>query len=136
MGPGCVKTPQTKKRLEWFFSDRAKSNTVKISHAPKCGSEEDLFCRLRASLRFYTAKARRRHPPVRFSLTTPLIHNHPRAIRTVQQPLEMKAGQLIISMFSNMGCKTRHRTRIAGFQFGKRLKITLCRGIFVLLASE
>jgi hypothetical protein len=52
--PGCVKTPQTEKRLEWFFSDRAKSNTVKISHAPKCGSEEDLFCCLRASLRFYS----------------------------------------------------------------------------------
>ncbi len=65
-----------------------------------------------------------------------LVHSDPSAGRTVQQPLEMKAGQLIISMFPNMGCKSRHRTRIAGFQFGKRLKITLCRGIFVLFALE
>ena len=73
---------------------------------------------------------------MRFSLTTPLIHNDPRAGRTVQQPLKVKAGELIVSMFPDMGRKSRHRTRIAGFQLGKRLKITLCRGIFVLLASE
>ena len=71
-----------------------------------------------------------------FSLTTPLIHNDPRAGRTVQQPLEVKAGELIISVFPNMGCKTGHRAGIAGFQFGKRLEITLCRGIFVLLATQ
>jgi len=48
----------------------------------------------------------------------------------------VKAGELIISVFPNMCCKSRHGTGIAGFQFGKRLEITLGRGIFVLLASE
>ena len=67
---------------------------------------------------------------------TPLVHNDPRAGRTVQQPLEVKAGELIICVFPNMGCKSRHGTGIAGFQFGKRLEITLGRGIFVLLASK
>ena len=85
------------------------------------------------------AWARHRHSAKALQLTARsslLLHNDPRAGRTVQQPLEVKAGELIIGVFPNMRCKTRHRTGIAGFQFGKRLKITLCRGVFVLLASE
>ena len=71
-----------------------------------------------------------------FSLTTPLIHNDPRAGRAVQLPFEVEAGELIICVFPNMRCKSGHRAGIAGFQFGKRLEITLCRGIFVLLATQ
>jgi hypothetical protein len=65
-----------------------------------------------------------------------LVHNDPRAGRTVQQPLEVKAGELIVGVFPNMSRKGGHRTGIARFQLGKGLKITLCRGIFVLLASK
>ena len=67
---------------------------------------------------------------------TALVHNDPRAGRTVQQPLEVKAGKLIIGVLANMRCKGCHRAGIAGFQLGKRLQITLRRGIFVLLASK
>ena len=42
----------------------------------------------------------------------------------------MKAGELIIiSVSPNMRCKGSHRAGIACFQFGKRLKITLRRGV-------
>ena len=61
-----------------------------------------------------------------------LVHNNPRAGRTIQQPLEVKAGELIISVSPNMRCKGSHRAGIACFQFGKRLEITLRRGVFVL----
>ena len=67
---------------------------------------------------------------------SPLVHNNPRTGRTIQQPLEVKAGELIICVFPNMGCKSRHGAGIAGFQFGKRLEITLSRGIFVVLATQ
>src|SRR6478752_271532 len=52
--------------------------------------------------------------------------------RTVQQPLEVKAGELIISGSPDMRCKGSHRAGIACFQFGKRLQITLRRGVVVL----
>jgi hypothetical protein len=66
----------------------------------------------------------------------PLVHNDLRARRTIQQSLEMKAGELIIGVFPNMRCKGGHRAGIARFQLGKGLEITLCRGICVLLGPE
>ena len=65
-----------------------------------------------------------------------LAQVNPRTSRTVQQPLEVKAGELIISVLPNMRGKGSHRSGIAGFQLGKRLEITPCRGTFVLLPSE
>jgi hypothetical protein len=44
----------------------------------------------------------------------------------------VKAGELIIGVPPNMRCNGSHRAGIARFQFGKRLKITLRRGVFVL----
>jgi len=44
----------------------------------------------------------------------------------------VKARELIISVPPNMRRKGSHRAGIACFQFGKRLKITLRRGVFVL----
>ena len=44
----------------------------------------------------------------------------------------MESGKLIVWLLANMRRKGRHRARIACFQFGKRLKITLRRGVFVL----
>ena len=48
----------------------------------------------------------------------------------------MKAGELIISVSPNMRCKGSHRAGIACFQFGKRLEITLRRGVFVLCVPK
>ena len=53
---GCVKTPKTEKRLEWFFSSRAKLNSLTNIRAPECDLAERSFYRLRAPERFYTAK--------------------------------------------------------------------------------
>ena len=53
---GCVKTPKTQKRLEWFFSSRAKLKTLKNIRTPECDLAERSFYRLRAAQRFYTAK--------------------------------------------------------------------------------
>ena len=85
-----------------------------------------------------TLRARNRHPPslAAHRSLQPLVHNDPRAGCTVQQPLEVKAGELIIGVFPNMRCKGCHRAGIARFQLGKRLEITPCRGTFVLLPSE
>ena len=66
----------------------------------------------------------------------PSVHGDPCAGCTVQQPLEMEAGELIVGVFTNMRCKGRDRAGIARFQLGKRLQITLCRGILVLLDAE
>ena len=48
----------------------------------------------------------------------PLVHDDPRAGRTVQEPFEVKAGELIISVFPNVRRKGSHRTRIASLQLG------------------
>ena len=66
----------------------------------------------------------------------PLVHNDLRARRTIQQSLEMKAGELIIGVFPNMRGKGCHRAGIARFQLGKGLEITLCRRICVLLGPK
>src|SRR6202040_2239821 len=66
---------------------------------------------------------------------TLLVHNDARAGSTVQQPLEVKAGELIFSVRAHMCCKGSHRIGIAGFQLGKRREIIPCRGIFILLAA-
>jgi hypothetical protein len=58
---GCVKTPKTEQRLEWFFSSRAKLNSLTNIRAPECDLAERSFYRLRAPERFYTAKTRNRH---------------------------------------------------------------------------
>ena len=64
---------------------------------------------------------------------TPLVHGDPRAGCTIQQPLEVEAGKLIISALTNMPGECRNCAGVACFQFGKCLQITLCRGIFVLV---
>ena len=69
-------------------------------------------------------------------VTYGLVRNDLRARRTIQQSLEMKAGELIIDVFPNMRCKGCHRAGIARFQLGKGLEITLCRGICVLLGPK
>ena len=65
-----------------------------------------------------------------------LAQVNPRTSPTVQQPLEVKASELVISVLPNMRGKGSHRSGIAGFQLGKRFEITPCRGTFVLLPSE
>ena len=50
--------------------------------------------------------------------------------------LEVKAGELIISVLTNMRCKGCHRSGIARFQLCKGLEIFFCRGICVLLGPK
>ena len=79
----------------------------------------------------------RRQRPEHFSpVAYGLVHDNPRAGRTVQQSLEVKAGELIIGVLSNMGCKGGHCTVIAGFQLGKRREIILSRRVFILLVPK
>src|SRR5674476_527040 len=65
-----------------------------------------------------------------------LIHGDPRAGCAIQQPLEVKAGKLIISILTNMRCECRDCAGVARFQFGKGLQITLCRGIIALFRRQ
>ena len=48
----------------------------------------------------------------------------------------MKAREMVIGARANMRRKGSHCAGIAGFQPRKRIKIALCRGIFVLLGLE
>jgi hypothetical protein len=57
-----------------------------------------------------------------------LFHRNAGTRCAVQEPLEVKAGELIISVFPNMRRKGSHRAGIACFQFGKCREITLRRG--------
>jgi hypothetical protein len=41
-----------------------------------------------------------------------LVHRDPRAGRAIQEPLEVKAGKLIISSLTNMRSEGRDRARI------------------------
>src|SRR5216684_6880999 len=63
--PGCVKTPKTRKPLEWSFSDRSKSHALANFHDHNRDPKECLFYRVFASPRFYTTKTRCRHPAIR-----------------------------------------------------------------------
>ena len=49
-----------------------------------------------------------------------LVQGDPRPGRTIQQPLEMEAGKLIISVLANMRCEGRDGVRVGGFKLGKR----------------
>ena len=63
----------------------------------------------------------------------PLIQGDPRPGRTIQQPLEVKAGKLIVDVLSNMRRERRHCARIASFEISKGLQVALRRWISVLL---
>ncbi len=69
-------------------------------------------------------------------MTVPLFHNDPRASYLIQEPLQVKAGELIVCHLTEVCCERRDCTRVAGFHFGKGLEITLCRGIVVSLTCE
>ena len=64
------------------------------------------------------------------------IHRNPRTCRAVQQPFQVKAGQLIIRVLANMGRKRRQRTRIICFELGKGVEIAGGRRGVVLCARE
>src|SRR6266571_5203339 len=59
--PGCVKTQNAWKRLEWSFSDRSKSNALTNFRDHNPDPTECLFYRSFTSPRFYTTKTHRRH---------------------------------------------------------------------------
>ena len=65
-----------------------------------------------------------------------LVHDDPCTCCTVQQPLEVKAGELVLSVLADMRRKGRHRTGIARFEFGKCLQIGCRIGILILLKPE
>src|SRR5262245_6036061 len=54
-----------------------------------------------------------------------LVHDDARPDFAIQQPLEVEAGNLTISSFTNMRCEVGDGAVIARFQFGKCLEITL-----------
>src|SRR5260370_24690249 len=70
---GCVKTQKFEKRRELFFSEQAKANPRKNCRGTNCDSKKRSFYRLRAPLRFHTAKTHLRHPPLRSLCSSAIV---------------------------------------------------------------
>jgi hypothetical protein len=61
--PGCVKTSQAPKCVEWLVPDRSKSTAPRNCHCPNCDPKSDLFYQFSIQPYFYTAKTLRRPRP-------------------------------------------------------------------------
>src|SRR6202034_188489 len=65
-----------------------------------------------------------------------LVHCDPRTRCAVKKSLQVKAGKLVVRPLADVGCKSRHRTGIARFEFGKGLEIGLRRSILILFPPK
>jgi len=58
----------------------------------------------------------------------PSVHRDPRPGCAIQEPLEVEAGKLIVSVLTDMRRERRHCAGIAGFQLGKCVQIAFRLG--------
>ena len=63
----------------------------------------------------------------------PLIHRDPRALGSIEQPLEMESRQAILRLLTDMSRKGRNCTCVLSFEQGIRVEIAFSRRIIELL---